>query len=89
MHVVELLLHLHLHVLLDRSGLSVNRLRANKVHRVNSQVTAGLRRPVRTHAAYISILIALRPSLGSVRCCDHSLKITFLALGRRSTSGTS
>ena len=27
MHVVELLLHLHLHVLLDRSGLSVNRLR--------------------------------------------------------------
>ena len=60
---------------------------ADKVHRVNSQVTAGLRRPVRTHAACISTLIALRPSLGSVRCCDHSCKITFLALGRRLTSG--
>ena len=45
---------------------------ADKVHRVNSQVTAGLRRPVRTHAACISTLIALRPSLGSVRCCDHT-----------------
>ena len=37
---------------------------------------------MRTHAACISILIALRPPLGSVRCCDHSCKITFFALGR-------
>ena len=67
--------------ILDRSCLSAWIACNDKVHRVNSQVTAGLRRPVRTHAACISSRIALRPSLGSVRCCDPSFKITFLALG--------
>ena len=40
---------------------------------------------VRTHAACTSTLVALRPPL---RVCEPFFKISFLALGSRSTSGS-
>ena len=86
--VVELLLQLpqqsparlRCHVL--RSCRSV--ACADKAHTVKGDGVAEAC-AVRTHAACTSTLVALRPPL---RVCEPFFKISFLALGSRSTSGS-
>ena len=55
---------------------------ADKAHTVNGDGGAEAC-AVRTHAACTSTLVALRPPL---RVCELCFKISFLALGSRSTS---
>ena len=57
---------------------------ADKAHTVKGDGVAEAR-AVRTHAACTSTLVALRPPL---RVCEPFFKISFLALGSRSTSGS-
>ena len=57
---------------------------ANKAHTVKGDGVAEAC-AVRTHAACTSTLVALRPPL---RGCEPFFKISFLALGSRSTSGS-
>ena len=57
---------------------------ADKAHTVNGDGGAEAC-AVRTHAACTSTLVALRPPL---RVCEPFFKISFLALGSRSTSGS-
>ena len=57
---------------------------ANKTHTVKGDGVAEAC-AVRTHAACTSTLVALRPPL---RVCEPFFKISFLALGSRSTSGS-
>ena len=56
---------------------------ADKAHTVKGDGVAEVC-AVRTHAACTSTLVALRPPL---RVCEPFFKISFLALGSRSTSG--
>ena len=57
---------------------------ADKAHTVKGDGVAEAC-AVRTHAACTSTLVALRPPL---RVCEPFFKISFLALGSRSTSGS-